>query len=527
MNMNNQTKILFLSQNDDFSKLVKFSLQSNFNFNVTQYSESSPIETIMDSTNNFYLVLVDGSVPHEEALSCLEKAKAMNLKVPFFVVGTKSYLSDLQSYNAVLIDRNGALESVEENIRNLFVENPMVKPIEFCPVHFNLLLAFKALQCDVYIKMPTGRYLKIFKQEDQIHKGDVDKYEKKGVDSLYLKKKTAFWILKEIREKYPNIHENLANGDEMIIDSPPAGIDQLASDNSSSDTRDLSRKENSASALDDTNYLVKKSKSYSTSENDTDLADEIANLQKELSSDDLQNSFNTNLSEEEEEEVKRISRQVDGTFKLSADFKEELNVKVSKALGVMAKSKAVKGLLKKLNVDRNPDQYFKIHVNLLCKLTVAIANLLEWNTESTLEKLIYVSYMHDITMLEHPHLARLQTMEDFENIKEDLSEDEIELFLKHPADIKKLIEDTRGHPVGAEEIVFQHHEFPSGKGFPNKLSGSRVLPLSAVFIMAHDLTNYILDNPNWDLEVYIQRSKKRFVGANFTKVIRKLGDLKK
>ncbi len=227
-----------------------------------------------------------------------------------------------------------------------------------------------------------------------------------------------------------------------------------------------------------------------------------------------------------QEAQEKISKQVDGTFKLSSDFKEDIEKKVKKAVGIMANNKNVKNLLKKLKVDRNPDQYFKIHVNLLCKLTVAMANLLEWNTESTLEKLVYVSYMHDITLLEHPHLARIQTLDEFEEKKDDFSKEEIKLFLNHPEDIKILVEKTRGHPVESEKIIYQHHEQTDGSGFPNKVSTTRILPLSALFILAHDLTNYILENPKWNIETYTQVAKGKYVGANFTKIIRKLGDLK-
>jgi len=477
--MPNQTNILFLTANTTFSKLLSFSLETNFNFKITQYAESSPIESILDSRNNYFLMVCDGSVPKKEVSSCLEKAKRVGLQIPIMVLGTQSYLEDFKTEGAILIDRENALVGVEDSVKKLFVENPMIKPLEYCPVQFRLLTAFDSLQCDVYIKMPTGRYLKIFKQEDLIVDEDVVKYERKGVEALYLKKKTAFWILKEVRNNYSNVYNAFEKGDKAKIKSPPKDIDT----------------------------------SPGESENEEDpnsLASAIADLKGHA----------------EEKSQEKIEKQLDGTFKISKEFKKDVDKKVKKAVKIMSKSAKVKGLLKKLKVNRNPDQYCKIHVNLLVKLTAAFANLLEWNTETTLEKLIFVSYMHDITLVDHPHLARIQDLKEFEAIKSTLTKEEIELFLNHPEDIRKMVENMDEHPVEADKIIYQHHEHSDGSGFPNKLSTSRILPLSALFIMAHDLTNYIIDHPDWNLEAYTARCKEKYVGANFTKIIRKLGELK-
>jgi len=505
--MENQTKILFLTANTTFSKLLSFSLQTNFNFDISQYSESSPIESIMDSSSNYFLIVCDGSASHDQIKSCLEKAKFKGLKIPIIVLGTDSFLKELKNYKAIFVDRENAIKNVEDSVKQLFIEHPTVKPLEYCPVQFKVLTAFEELHCDVYIKMISGRYLKIFREKDTIVKEDVMKYEKKGVESLYLKKATAFWILKELKDNYSNTYNTLEQGEKFKIDSPPTGIDD----------NDNEEKEKRVGKDTGADYSLKK-KVYGqnpVASKDDDNVDSLASAIADLK----------NHADAEEQE--KISKQIDGTFKLSSEFKEDIEKKVRKAVGIMAKNKNVKGLLKKLKVDRNPDQYFKIHVNLLCKLTVAIANILEWNTESTLEKLVYVSYMHDITLLEHPHLARIQNMEQFKQMEDQLPDDEIKLFLNHPEDIKLLVEKTKGHPIEADTIIYQHHELPSGEGFPNKVSTTRILPLSALFIIAHDLCNYILEHPKWDIDTYVKRCQDKYKGANFTKIIRRLSELKK
>jgi len=74
-------------------------------------------------------------------------------------------------------------------------------------------------------------------------------------------------------------------------------------------------------------------------------------------------------------------------------------------------------------------------------------------------------------------------------------------------------------------IVKQHHELPNEKGYPSKLSFSKITPLASVFIMAHDLTHFIIDNPKWTIKDYIAKNKSKYKGAHFSKILAALNDL--
>jgi hypothetical protein len=43
--------------------------------------------------------------------------------------------------------------------------------------------------------------------------------------------------------------------------------------------------------------------------------------------------------------------------------------------------------------------------------------------------------------------------------------------------------------------------------------------MTAVFIIAHDLTNYILANPKWKLPEYITMAEEKFIGQHFSKAL--------
>jgi hypothetical protein len=50
-------------------------------------------------------------------------------------------------------------------------------------------------------------------------------------------------------------------------------------------------------------------------------------------------------------------------------------------------------------------------------------------------------------------------------------------------------------PLDVDIIIHQHHERPDGKGFPAKLNYMKINPLSAVFILAHEIMNFHKDHP--------------------------------
>ncbi len=471
------SKIILISKKSTFSDLVTFGLQSNFNFDVELLSSKDEFIDSIESKNQYSLIVCDGSIPLGESEEIFTLFCDKRLNIPYFVVGSYEYINTFKGRGPEVFHRDNCLKEIDIALKKYFMENPLVTHANYCPIDFSILVSFEGLKCDVYIKLSSGRHLKIYRESDNIEDADVSKYEKKGVTKLFLKKKTAHWILKQMNLNFKKVLEALEKGEKVELEK----IEEAE--------------------VEEEKESAPKEQSFA------ELLAEIKN-------------------EKEAKKEKKIQESVDGAFKLSDDFKKDIDKKISKAVKVMSNSSNLKKLFNKLSVDRNPDQYIKIHINLLCKITCAIADVMEWNHESTLEKLIYVSYMHDITMVDMPHVARIENLEAFEKIKETLSEAEQKMYLSHPQIIADMVLDTDDYPVDAEKIILQHHELPDQKGFPLKIQTTRFIPLAALFIIAHDLVDYIIDNPEWTLEDYLPICKEKFKGPGFTKIIRKLPELK-
>lgn len=516
-----QTKIVYMGTKGPFSDLITFGLQTNFTFDVQRFDSVNDFADYKMKGGQYFLVICDGSM----SMGQIVRAYEINVDTgkgqvvfPFFIIATKEFQREFSELkNVVFLERANALDQIQSKVQNFFVENKHVKPSTHCPVNFEVLTAFDGLEVSVFIRLPTGRFLKIFSEDDNILEEDVEKYAKKGVHLLYLKKKAAQWILKEVNKNFSGNMNSLERGEKIKIKSPP---------------RDDEKDDLKMSVLKE----FEESQSESKKEKkEKSLQEVIMELQaeKEMKKNELAKEIEVkeNIAPQEdsvgnEKKIQKVIEKFDGSFVLGAEFATQVNDRVEKAVKVMMKNPSLKKLLDKMKLDRDPTRYFNNHVNLLCRITCVLAQLLEWNHETTLEKLIFVSYMHDITLVDFPHLAKIQNLVDYQAVESELSAKEKKLYINHPKDVSQLITELEDAPVDADKIVLQHHELPNGLGFPHQLNHQRILPLSALFIVAHDLVNFILENDTWTFSTYSERASKIFIGPNFTKIIRKMASVK-
>jgi len=205
---------------------------------------------------------------------------------------------------------------------------------------------------------------------------------------------------------------------------------------------------------------------------------------------------------------------------------DKLKEEVKEVLGQVKKNSKLKSLLKQVQVDRSADHYMKTHIGMLINISAAICAKMEWNSEKTIEKFVYASYLHDWALAMRPDLARINTFAKLELLKDTLTEDDYKIVLDHPNIAAKQISDINEIPPDVDMMIKQHHEFGNETGFPTKCGYQKITPFSAVFIVAHTLTDYIIDNPKWTVEEFVKTNKSRLHGSHFTKIMRVLPELK-
>lgn len=204
----------------------------------------------------------------------------------------------------------------------------------------------------------------------------------------------------------------------------------------------------------------------------------------------------------------------------------QLEQKVNKIMLDVKKNVKLKQLFNDLNIDRHADNYLLTHIGMLINISTGISMKLEWNTDKTLEKFVYASYLHDMALSERPDLAKIKaTAMELELMSEKMDPKDHQLVFDHAVIAANTIDAIPEIPQDVAMIVRQHHELPKENGFPYRLPFAKITPLSSVFIVAHDLTHYILENPKWTVKDYLVKAKNKFKGPHFARILQALGEM--
>ncbi len=83
--------------------------------------------------------------------------------------------------------------------------------------------------------------------------------------------------------------------------------------------------------------------------------------------------------------------------------------------------------------------------------------------------------------------------------RSEMTTEEIQIYESHPMRGYMLLKDIASVPAEVLAIISEHHELPSGAGFPRKIKGDKIFPLSRAVAFADNLADLIIRserNPN-------------------------------
>jgi HD-GYP domain-containing protein (c-di-GMP phosphodiesterase class II) len=161
--------------------------------------------------------------------------------------------------------------------------------------------------------------------------------------------------------------------------------------------------------------------------------------------------------------------------------------------------------------------YISSHSVLLSNIACSIATLMEWPSSTTFQKLVLAALFHDF-VFQDVELAKIGTLKQLEEKKDSLSAEDVALVKTHPIKCAEIIKTVNEIPGDVDVIVAQHHERPDGSGFPKGIRANHISPLSAVFIISHDILNQILaQGDKFDLKAFLKNSEVEYANGPFRK----------
>lgn len=170
----------------------------------------------------------------------------------------------------------------------------------------------------------------------------------------------------------------------------------------------------------------------------------------------------------------------------------------------------------------NDSDYIGWHSSTLSFISCKLATMLNMDSQIVHFKLALASLLHDITVTNH-EWARAGTQGEM--VKFGIPTEKQEEYKKHPLQAAELARTLADFPGDADVIIAQHHEHPESSGFPLGVGHSRISPLSAIFIIAHEFTKQLYDNHQaTDLYAFLERMQETHNWGAFKTI---LADLKK
>lgn len=204
---------------------------------------------------------------------------------------------------------------------------------------------------------------------------------------------------------------------------------------------------------------------------------------------------------------------------LSIGLNEE-TIKLSrKNMEVMKRNVKTNPKLSKL-LDRllsNKTSYLFKHTQILTYVGLHIIRNIDWGNEDQEEKICFISFFHDI-VLENDEQGQIKTTLELK--KSGLETAHKALVEKHAQMSAEFVSKFPHAPMGADQIIRQHHGTLNGVGFSEHY-GNNVSPMAVVFIVAEEFTRIILKRETgpFDRPEMLRELKEEFPTSRFQKVI--------
>ena len=381
----------------------------------------------------------------------------------FILLGTKSIppTSKLakEKLLACITDED-LIVGIEYEFSKIFQAVEKKSEKEFCTIAFRALMYLNGISEECYIKLRSGRMLKIYSKGDVITREDVKRYASKDVHDLYILKETATWVMRVLSDFMPEIIEKIKESPyPQQVAERPRGVQEV--------THQAPPPPTASSRA------------------------------------------------EEEEEVKVIS--------VEKEVADIMKNQLKKVMGQIKKNPRLKNMLKKIDLNAQKDGYYKKHIQMLYDISCGLAREMDWATSASYEKLVACALVHDISLVDHGDYAKYGSKREIET-DTSLTEEQRKMILNHPIESANIVRDLEGKvsaiPPGIDTIIEQHHELPDGKGFPRGLHANRIPPMSAIFIISQAIVKFFLANPKGaNLKNFLQNEGGRYRGGNFSKII--------
>lgn len=132
------------------------------------------------------------------------------------------------------------------------------------------------------------------------------------------------------------------------------------------------------------------------------------------------------------------------------------------------------------------------HAALILTMAAGLSDSLGHGDTETMQKLTYSALLHDMTLSDQQYDNKAKLIERAKKSENHQFKD-VKDVLDHPALASQICKTIQVCPPDVDQIIFDHHERPDGKGFPMGKRAEEIPFLSALMIFCEDFTETFID----------------------------------
>lgn len=227
----------------------------------------------------------------------------------------------------------------------------------------------------------------------------------------------------------------------------------------------------------------------------------------------------TELSPEEGLSVQDKSMELLSKKLLTIGVNEETIKLARKNIDTMKKTVQKNPKLAKLleRLLSNKSSYLFKHTQILTYIGLHIIKNIDWGNTEQEDKMSFIAFFHDI-VLETDEQAQIKS--NLELKKANFAVPQRVLVEKHAQMAAEFVSKFPHAPMGADQLIRQHHGTLNGVGFSEHF-GNNISPMAVVFIVAEEFTRLIMKREHgpFDREEMLKELKEEFPTSRFQKVI--------
>lgn len=176
----------------------------------------------------------------------------------------------------------------------------------------------------------------------------------------------------------------------------------------------------------------------------------------------------------------------------------------------------------------NKSGYLYAHSMLTTYVANHIVRKISWGGDSHIEKLNFVLFFHDMYLVQIYNRHPESKYEEEMIFSDKLDEKEKEVVLNHAMLAGEMIHKFPQCPMGADQLIKQHHGVTNGVGFAVKYRDD-ISPLAKVILVAEHFVEEIYKNfdsgGTFSKPYTINVLKERYNKSSYTKIVETLETL--